>query len=197
MRTVVDEELLLAVLNSAPVEEGRRRDELEGPEGDRLVERFGGVGTPAERAQLRRTREALQAMVRGDRSAAATLAELLGTAALAPTLTPEGVHWDLTAPADRRLAARTILAWSRVVRELPGRLRACANTECNLFLVDHSRPGTARWCSMATCGNRMKARAFSRRARQAHGRGEESSGGGAQRENADAAREPTVPAEQG
>lgn len=197
MQTVVDEDLLLAVLNSTPVEEGRRRDELEGPEGDRLVERFGGAGTPAERARLRRTREALQAMVRGDRSTAAALAELLGTAALTPTLTPEGVRWDLTAPADQYLAARTILAWSQVVRDLPGRLRACANTECNLFLIDHSRPGTARWCSMATCGNRMKARTFSRRSRRAQGRGEESRGHAAQRDGADAAGEPTVPAEQG
>ncbi|WP_326937864.1 CGNR zinc finger domain-containing protein [Frigoribacterium sp. Leaf415] len=56
-------------------------------------------------------------------------------------------------------------AWSSVTSTLPGRLRACANDECNLFLVDHSRPGTAKWCSMATCGNRMKARAHARRAK--------------------------------
>ncbi|NJC55654.1 CGNR zinc finger domain-containing protein [Brevibacterium marinum] len=48
----------------------------------------------------------------------------------------------------------------------PGRLRACANTECNLFLIDHSRPGTAKWCSMFTCGNRMKVRAHAQRTRQ-------------------------------
>ena len=95
------------------------------------------------------------------------LEELLGEAALVPRLHPEGIDWQLEAPDDARLAARTVLAWSRTMRELPGRLRACANTECNLFLVDHSRPGTARWCSMATCGNRMKARAHSRRARAA------------------------------
>ncbi|WP_342211769.1 MULTISPECIES: CGNR zinc finger domain-containing protein [Frigoribacterium] len=54
-------------------------------------------------------------------------------------------------------------AWSSVTSRLPGRLRACANDECNLFLVDHSRPGSAKWCSMATCGNRMKARTHARR----------------------------------
>ncbi|MGN0119211.1 MAG: CGNR zinc finger domain-containing protein, partial [Streptomyces albidoflavus] len=54
---------------------------------------------------------------------------------------------------------------SRVTTELPGRLRPCANPRCNLFLIDHSRPGTARWCSMATCGNRMKARSHARRRR--------------------------------
>jgi predicted RNA-binding Zn ribbon-like protein len=41
---------------------------------------------------------------------------------------------------------------------MPGRLRPCANPECRLFLLDESRSGTARWCSMATCGNRLKAR---------------------------------------
>ncbi|WP_425503278.1 CGNR zinc finger domain-containing protein [Psychromicrobium silvestre] len=41
---------------------------------------------------------------------------------------------------------------------MPGRLRPCANLECNKFLIDHSRPNTARWCSMADCGNRLKAR---------------------------------------
>lgn len=167
MQEVVDEGLLLAVLNSAPVVDGARLDELEGSGGRRLAERFGGVGTVVERAYLQRAREALQAMIRGDGAAAASLEELLGEAALVPRLHPEGIDWQLEAPDDARLAARTVLAWSRTMRELPGRLRACANTECNLFLVDHSRPGTARWCSMATCGNRMKARAHSRRARAA------------------------------
>ena len=32
-------------------------------------------------------------------------------------------------------------------------------------LLDRSRPGTAKWCSMATCGNRMKARAHAQRTR--------------------------------
>jgi predicted RNA-binding Zn ribbon-like protein len=27
-----------------------------------------------------------------------------------------------------------------------------------LFLLDRTRAGTARWCSMSVCGNRMKAR---------------------------------------
>ena len=40
----------------------------------------------------------------------------------------------------------------------PGRLRPCANDECRLFLIDHSKANAARWCSMAVCGNRMKAR---------------------------------------
>src|SRR6478736_3317433 len=49
----------------------------------------------------------------------------------------------------------------------PGRLRPCANPECRLFLIDRSKPNTARWCSMAICGNRMKARRHYRRAHTA------------------------------
>ena len=36
---------------------------------------------------------------------------------------------------------------------------------CALFLLDRSKPNTARWCSMAVCGNRMKARRHYERAR--------------------------------
>ena len=49
----------------------------------------------------------------------------------------------------------------------PGRLRPCANDECRLFLDDHSKANAARWCSMAVCGNRMKARRHYERARNA------------------------------
>lgn len=50
-------------------------------------------------------------------------------------------------------------------------LRACSNAECGLFFYDSSRTGRRRWCSMATCGNRHKVAAFSRRhttGRRAH-----------------------------
>jgi predicted RNA-binding Zn ribbon-like protein len=160
-----DEDLLLAVLNSAPVVDGLITEQLDGAAGRELAERFGGTGSAEELAHLRRTRDAVQDIVRGKTAAAGQLAAAVGDMALVPDFTDGGIHWDLEAPADGRLAARTVMAWSQVLHDLPGRLRACANTECNLFLVDHSRPGTAKWCSMATCGNRMKARAHSQRAK--------------------------------
>ena len=36
-----------------------------------------------------------------------------------------------------------------LAKQSPGRLRSCANDECRLFLIDHSKANTARWCSMA------------------------------------------------
>jgi len=34
-----------------------------------------------------------------------------------------------------------------------------------LFLIDRSKANAARWCSMAVCGNRMKARRHYHRSR--------------------------------
>ncbi|MEV6693745.1 CGNR zinc finger domain-containing protein [Micromonospora sp. NPDC051196] len=46
-----------------------------------------------------------------------------------------------------------------------GRLRSCGNDECRLFHLDRSRANTARWYSMKTCSNRLKARRHQERAR--------------------------------
>lgn len=160
-----DEDLLLDVLNSSPVVDGAVTEQLDGAQGQELATRFGGTGSDVELRALRRARAAVHAAVRGQGDAPQQLSAAIGDAVLVPQVTATGIDWDLRAPADERLAARTVLAWARVQQELPGRLRPCANDECNLFLVDHSRPGTAKWCSMATCGNRMKARAHAQRER--------------------------------
>ncbi|SOD59147.1 Conserved protein containing a Zn-ribbon-like motif, possibly RNA-binding [Streptomyces zhaozhouensis] len=163
---VEDEELLLAVLNSAPVIDGHPTDRLRGEGAAEWVRTaLGGHGTAAECERLRLVREALHALIRRTSSDTDALSAALRGARLRPEVSPAGVAWELETPPDERLAVRVVLAWSRVTTELAGRLRPCANEECHLFLVDHSRPGTARWCSMAACGNRMKARAHARRRR--------------------------------
>ena len=162
-----DEDLLLALLNSAPVVDGEPTDTLAGDAGRDMVDRFDGTGSAAELDHLRRMRDVLHDVVRGDDGAVSRLDALLAGATRVPQTTATGIHWQLRAPADRLLAVRAAEAWSDVTGQLPGRLRPCANDECNLFLIDHSRPGTAKWCSMATCGNRMKVRAHSQRKRAA------------------------------
>lgn len=163
-----DEEFLLRLLNSAPTVKGQPADELEGSAAGQFTRGLGGSGSEAEVRRLRQTRDALHAIMRGhqDTSAANELAAVVEGAALAPTITSTGVQWQLQVPDDDRLAVQAVLAWSAVVQQFPGRLRPCANEECNLFLLDHSRPGTAKWCSMTTCGNRMKARAHAHRVRK-------------------------------
>lgn len=46
-----------------------------------------------------------------------------------------------------------------------GRLKACRNDTCQWAFYDHSRNRSGTWCTMAVCGNRMKARKY--RARHA------------------------------
>lgn len=56
------------------------------------------------------------------------------------------------------------------IAELEGRwerFRVCGNPGCSEVFYDDSRNRSRKWCSMATCGNRAKVRAF--RERQAAG----------------------------
>jgi predicted RNA-binding Zn ribbon-like protein len=46
----------------------------------------------------------------------------------------------------------------RLLAERPDRVKHCANPDCVLWFDDTTRSGTRRWCSMAACGNRLKAR---------------------------------------
>jgi predicted RNA-binding Zn ribbon-like protein len=44
-----------------------------------------------------------------------------------------------------------------------GEVRECAGSSCTWLFLDRSRNRSRRWCSMATCGNRAKARRHYRR----------------------------------
>ena len=62
------------------------------------------------------------------------------------------------------LLAAIARSGAELIAEGPGaNLRACSNPSCGLFFCDTSRTGRRRWCSMATCGNRHKVAAFSKR----------------------------------
>lgn len=52
----------------------------------------------------------------------------------------------------------------------PARIRRCEGTNCILFFIDTTRSRTRRWCSMAACGNRMKAALHYQRTRKQPGR---------------------------
>ncbi len=43
------------------------------------------------------------------------------------------------------------------------RVHSCAG--CTLLFIDHSRPGTRRWCSMERCGNRDKTARYRQKRR--------------------------------
>jgi predicted RNA-binding Zn ribbon-like protein len=50
------------------------------------------------------------------------------------------------------------------------RLKACANEECQWAFYDKSRNHGGSWCTMATCGNKLKNREFRARRRLAASR---------------------------
>lgn len=164
---MADSEFLLALLNSRPLVHGEQQDALAGDDpGAAWLRARGGTGTAAELAGVRRARQLLDEVVRGE-STAQVLAEVLRGVHQVPAFGPDALDWDLVVPDDARLAVHSVLAWDELRRTAPGRLRACANPDCRLFLVDRSRANQARWCSMATCGNRMKARRHYARGRAA------------------------------
>jgi predicted RNA-binding Zn ribbon-like protein len=164
-----DEAFLLALLNTTPVVDGIPGDDLANPVAARQwLAAAGGDGTDAELREVLGVRAKLQAVVRGERPPAVLAPDLDG-AVLQPAITDGAVAWTLTVPPHRELAVRAVLAWDALARSSPGRLRPCANHECRLFLLDRSKAGTARWCSMAQCGNRMKARRHYQRSRAAAG----------------------------
>ena len=105
-------------------------------------------------------------MVRGE-SGPKALKRFVEDVRLRPVAGADGLDWRCDVDGGAAGAARAVLAWDALRISSPGRLRPCANDECRLFLIDRSKPNTARWCSMAICGNRMKARRHYRRARTA------------------------------
>ena len=163
------QDALLELLNTTPVVNGVDEDHLADPQAAaRWQKAHGGRGTAAERKHLVETRDALQAVARGQQPLT-SLAPLFAGVAARPCFSPEGVTWQVEAPEERRLAVGQLATWSGLQETMPGRLRPCANPECRRFLLDRSKADGARWCSMAVCGNRMKARRHYERTRDAAG----------------------------
>ncbi|BBZ26950.1 hypothetical protein MMAD_12450 [Mycolicibacterium madagascariense] len=146
--------VLLDLLNTTPVVDGSATDYLATDASTRkwLALRDGADERPDTVRQLR---DDLQQVVRGQLPAE-VLNRYLTAVRQVPKVHADGLDWDIGVSAD--WCARVVLAWGELQNTRPGRLRSCANDECQLFLIDRSRGGTGRWCSMSECGNRMKAR---------------------------------------
>ncbi|MEU9111323.1 CGNR zinc finger domain-containing protein [Streptomyces sp. NPDC048483] len=165
-----DTELLLDLLNTTPVVDGHPRDDIGDIDvGQRWLAAHGEPSSAEEWRTAREVRSTLQAVVRGERPPG-SVAPFVAGVSCRPTVEGAGIAWSLDLPEGRSAAARAVLAWGALSASSPGRLRPCANPECRLFLLDHSKPNTARWCAMATCGNRMKARRHYERTRDASSR---------------------------
>lgn len=161
--TLIPESGFLEVMNSAPVVNGVVMDVLDDPaHAVRILRLLDGDGSALQVRAVRGARNALQEITRSHAPITDLLPHLAGVVRR-PSLVDGAIRWELDAAPDDLPAARLIVAWSELTEEMPGRLRPCANPDCTKFLIDHSKPNSARWCSMATCGNRLKARRYQAR----------------------------------
>jgi predicted RNA-binding Zn ribbon-like protein len=75
-------------------------------------------------------------------------------------------EWAATTDSlDRMLWPIVRSAADLVTSEEVGRVRECASETCAWLFLDGSRNQRRKWCDMATCGNRAKARNYYRRQR--------------------------------
>ncbi|MFI5781484.1 CGNR zinc finger domain-containing protein [Nocardia sp. NPDC051570] len=160
-----DETLLLDLLNTTPVVDGTPLDQLaDAAAGRRWLAEHGQPVSDDEWHAVLAARSALQDVV-GTGAGPAALARFTEGVRYRAGFESGGVSWILELPEGRSAAARAVLTWDALRTSHPGRLRPCANSECRLYLIDHTKSNSARWCSMAVCGNRMKARRHYQRLR--------------------------------
>jgi predicted RNA-binding Zn ribbon-like protein len=78
--------------------------------------------------------------------------------------------WTWAGPADaldRMLWPVVRSAAQLLTADALARVRECANDPCGWLFLDTSKNRSRRWCSMADCGNRVKARRHYQRVRAA------------------------------
>src|SRR5262245_28124516 len=114
------------------------------------------------------------ATARGKAPAASDLQALNEQLAVAPgrsTLRRDrtGFAWTIDLRASSAQGQLAPVLWSAGDLLTGGRLdrvKRCANPECGWLFLDDSRAGKRRWCSMASCGNRAKARRHYHKSKQ-------------------------------
>ena len=173
--------LVQRFVNSVDLESGE--DELSSPEALRGWFADRGLMDPDERvsaADLRRAidvREGLRAVLLQnnglplDEESVERLDRAVGRAAVrvrfAAGRDPELVT-DATG-VDGALARLMAIVAAAVEHGRWERLKACPREECEWAFFDKSKNRSGRWCSMATCGNLHKTRAFRERAKASEG----------------------------
>ncbi len=168
-----------AFVNTADIESGA--DDLAAPDGLRAW--LGAAGLPGagdpladvDAARAREIREAIRDLLAanaGHGLHAASLERLDRESRLAPLGLAVGTAGALGL---RPLAAGLDAALATIFGDIATavangswpRLKVCRSETCQYAYIDESKNGSRQWCSMAVCGNRMKGRAYRRRARSA------------------------------
>jgi predicted RNA-binding Zn ribbon-like protein len=73
-------------------------------------------------------------------------------------------QWARSTPWQRLQAALVLSAAELLASSDAAAVRQCQDARCGWLFLDHSQAGRRRWCSMAECGNRAKARRHQQRA---------------------------------
>jgi predicted RNA-binding Zn ribbon-like protein len=167
--------LVQAFLNTYDLESGR--DELDSPArmlawlADRRLVSPGTEYEDADRRRLIEVRRAIHDLVASsggeglERRAVTTLNEAARRVRLGVRLHPEE-GYRLVAEgvgADRPIGELLMSITASMAAKTWPRLKVCANESCQRAFYDASRNRSARWCSMAVCGNRIKGRNYRRR----------------------------------
>lgn len=125
----------------------------------------------AARQYRRLLREGLEALTMSGELPEATLSAtnaLLASGARGVRLRHRGRRWVMeevwSFAEPSMLCAPIARAFAELLsRAELGRIRACRNPQCVLFFYDSSKSGTRAWCSLGTCGNKLRVAAFRRR----------------------------------
>jgi predicted RNA-binding Zn ribbon-like protein len=152
------EPVLVALVNTRSQVGDAVHDELEHDDtAAAWLRAHGGSGDAAEIADVRRARAVLAGLIRGTADGGA-LAPWLDTVRRTPRLDDRFLDWVTLAPAASAVSVRAILEWAALQTPAGSRVRACASPDCLHVFVDHSKANVRKWCQMAVCGNRTKAR---------------------------------------
>ncbi len=170
---------IAAFVNTADIESGS--DDLAAPDGLRDWLRAAGLPgaddplAAGDVARAREIREAIRDLLAanaGHGLRAASLQRLDRESRLAPLGLAVGAGGELglrplAAGLDAALATLFADVATAVANGSWPRLKVCRSETCQYAYIDESKNGSRQWCSMAVCGNRMKGRAYRRRARAA------------------------------
>lgn len=155
---------------------GRLRDWLVG---HHLLEAGADVGEPDLKNAIA-LREAIRGVIGANSGGAvypidlATLNEAATRSRLRPRFGPDGKP---RLEPEAGSAAGTVGAMGRLVAAVYAamadpdwsRLKLCSSSTCRWAFYDRSPNHSSRWCTMASCGNREKARRFRRQRRVEQG----------------------------
>jgi predicted RNA-binding Zn ribbon-like protein len=172
-----DLDAVIKFVNTVHYEQGRAEEQLDSPaalSGFLADHGFGDIDArPADLRRAVAVREALREVMaanNGGSLEAAAVETLNGAATRAKVVAAfdDNASWRIepvSGGVDHALGQMLATVFRAMSDGSWSRIKACGDPDCRWAFYDSSKNHSGRWCDMATCGNRMKARAFRERAR--------------------------------